>query len=89
MSISKIAVAIFFQKEDQFRNLIPMFGDFHTEKCLQQIIAKYIRGSRLEETLHRTCVFGVKISKFVLDGTHYVQSLKGLLIVVNAIKKLK
>ena len=34
VSIFKIVVAIFFQKEDQFRNLIPMFGDFHTEKCL-------------------------------------------------------
>ena len=66
-----------------------MFGDFHTEKCLQQSIAKYIRGSGLEETLHRTCVFAVKLSNFVLDGTHCVQSLKGLLIVVNAIKKLK
>lgn len=89
VSIFKIVVAIFFQKEDQFRNLIPMFGDFHTEKCLQQSIAKYIRGSGLEETLHRTCVFAVKLSNFVLDGTHCVQSLKGLLIVVNAIKKLK
>lgn len=52
-------------------------------------MAKYIRGSGLEETLHRTCVFAVKISNYVLDGTHCVQSLKGLLIVVNAIKKLK
>ena len=89
MRVFKIVVAIFFQKKDQFQNLIPMLGDFHTEKCLQHSIAKYIRGSGLEETFHQTCVFGVKISDFMLDGTHYVQSLKGLLIVVNAIKKLK
>ena len=66
-----------------------MLGGFHTAKCLQHSVGKYIRDFVLEESLHQTRIFGVKIVDSVLDGTHYVRSLKGLLILANAIKKLK
>ena len=49
-----------------------MLDGFHTAKCLQHIIGKYIRGSGLEEPFRQTRVFGVKIVDSVLDGTHYV-----------------
>ena len=66
-----------------------MVGGFRTAKCLQHSIVKYIRGSGLEESLRQTRVFGVKIVDSILDGTHYVQSFKGLLILANAFEKLK
>ena len=66
-----------------------MLGGFHTAKCLQHSVGKYIRDFVLEESLHQTRIFGVKIVDSVLDGTHYVRSLKGLLILANAIEKLK
>ena len=50
-----------------------MFDGFHTAKCLQHIIGKYIRGSGLEEPFRQKRVFGVKIVDSVLDGTHSVQ----------------
>ena len=87
--VFRIVVDIFLQNQDQFRNLIAILGGFHTAKCLQHIIGKYIRGSGLEESRRQTRVFGVKIVDSVLDGTHYVRSLKGLLILANAIEKLK
>ena len=68
----RIVLDIFLQKQDQFRNLIPMLSGFHTAKCLQHSIGKYIRGSGLAESLRQTRVFGVKIVDSVLDGTHYV-----------------
>ena len=50
-----------------------MFDGFHTVKCLQHIIGKYIRGSGLEEPFRQKRVFGVKTVDSVLDGTHSVQ----------------
>ena len=87
--VFRIVVDIFLQNQDQFRNLIAILGGFHTAKCLQHSIRKYIRGSGLEESRRQTRVFGVKIVDSVLDGTHYMRSLKGLLILANAIEKLK
>ena len=85
--VFRIVVDIFLL--NQFRNLIPVLDDFHTLKYLQHSIAKYIRGSGLEEPFRHTCIFGVKNVDFVLGDTHNVQSFKGLLVVVNAIEKLK
>ena len=65
-----------------------MLGGFHTAKMSAHSIGKYIRGSGLEESLRQTRVFGAKIVDSVLDGAHYVRSLKGLLI-SNAVEKLK
>ena len=87
--VFRIVVDIFLQKQDQFRNLIPMLGGFYTAECLHDSIEKYIRGSGLEESLRQTHVFGVKIIDSVLDGTFYVRSLKGLLILAHAVEKLK
>ena len=66
-----------------------MLGSFHTAECLQYSIGKYIRGSGLEESLRQTRVFGVKIIDSVSDGTLYVRSLKGPLILAHAVEKLK
>ena len=68
----KVLADIILQKQDQFRNLIPMLGGFHTVKWLQDSIGKYIRGSALDESLRQTRVFGVKIVDSVLDGMYYV-----------------
>ena len=56
-----------------------MLDGFHTAKCLQHIIGKYIRGSGLEESFRQTRVFGVEIVDSVLDGTHYVRSSRDYL----------
>ena len=86
--VFRIVVDTFLQKLDQFWNLRQMLDDFHTAKYLQYSIGRYIRGSGLEESFRQTRVFGVKIVDSALDGMHYVRSLEGLLILVNAgIKK--
>ena len=87
--VFRIVVDICLQNQDQFRNLISMLGGFHTAKMSAHSIGKYIRGSGLEESLRQTRVFGAKIVDSVLDGAHYVRSLKGLLILANAVEKLK
>ena len=56
-------------------------------KCAQHCIGKYIRGSGLEDSLLETSIFGIKVVEQFLNGTHYVRSLRGILIL--AIEKIK
>ena len=87
--VFRIVIDIYLNEPDQFSTLIPMLGGFHAAKCLQHCIGKFIKGSGLEESLRQTRFFGIKIVDSVLEGSHYVRSLKGLLILANAIEKLK
>ena len=87
--VFRIVIDIYLQKPDQFQSIISMLGGFHTAKCFEYCIEKYIQGSVVEESLRQTCVFGVKMVDAVLNGTNYVRSLEGLLILSNAIEMLK
>ena len=66
-----------------------MLGGFHTAKCVKHCIGKCIQGSGIEESLRQTQVFGVNVVGAVLNDTNYARSLKGYLILANAIEKLK
>ena len=66
-----------------------MLGSFHTAKCVQHCIGKYIQGSGIEDSLTQTKVLGVKVLKSVIDGTNYARALKVILILSNAITRLK
>ena len=66
-----------------------MLGSFNTAKCVQHCIGKYIQGSGIEDSLTQTKVLGVKVLKSVLDGTNYARALKVILILSNAITRLK
>ena len=65
-----------------------MIGSFHAAKCVEHCIGKFIQGG-LEDALKQTKVFTVATVESILNGKHYVRSLKGLLIVVGAIEKMK
>ena len=58
-------------------------------KCGQHSIGKYIRGSGLDDALMETQVFGKKVIEQVLNGTHYIRSLRVILILVDSINCLK
>ena len=58
-------------------------------KCVQHCIGKYIRDSRLDDTLVETQVFGKKIIEQVLNGTHYIRSIRAILILVDSINRLE
>ena len=63
-------------------NLIPMLGNFHLVKAAEHCIGKYLKGSGIEDA---TGTFGIKVVESVLGGTHYVRSLRGLLIISEAL----
>ena len=84
-----IVVDVYLQRPDEFRSLVPFLGGFHMAKCVQHCIGKYVRGSGLEDSLLETSIFGVKIVEQFLNGTHYVRSLRGIVILAEAIETIK
>ena len=57
-------------------------------KCLENCIGKYINGTGLEDALIE-CKLVKKTIEQVLNGTHHVGSLGGIIILSEAIEKLK
>ena len=54
-------------------------------KAFQHCIGKYLKGSGIEDALIETKTFGVNVVESVLNGTHYVRSMRGLLIISEVI----
>ena len=87
--VFRILIDIHLQRQNQFKVLIPMPGSFHTAKCLEHCIRKYIEETGIDDCLSKTKVVGVKAMKSVLEGTNYARSLKAILTLANAIESLK
>ena len=66
-----------------------MLGGFHTAKCVQICIAKYIKETGLEDALVETGVFRVKVMESILAATNFVRSLRGIQILSCAIELVK
>ena len=66
-----------------------MLGIFHTAKCLEHCIGKYIDDTGIDDCLSQTKVVSVKTLKSVLEGTNYARSLKAIVILAHAIESLK
>ena len=62
-----------------------MMEIIHLSLAVQHCIGKLVRGSGMEDALVETKVFGLKVVESVLGGTHYVRSLRGLLIIMEVI----
>ena len=84
--VFRIVLDICLQKGNEFRDIIPMLGRFHTAKCIELCIGKYIQGSSIEKSLRETQIFNVNVADAVLNETNYSRLLKGYLILVNAIE---
>ena len=50
------------------------------------LIGKYIEGNGIKESLRQTPVFRVNVVDTILNGTNYVCSTKGYLILANVIE---
>ena len=87
--VFRTVIDIYLQRRKQFQNLIPMLGNFHTAKCFEHCIDKYIDKAGIDDFLSQTKVVGVKTLKSVVEGTNYTRSLKAIVILAHAIKSLK
>ena len=87
--VFRILAEISLQRPTEFKTLVPMLGSFHLSKAAQHCIGKLIKGSGFEDALVETKVFGLKVVESVLGGTHYVRSLRGLLIVSEVLTMMQ
>ena len=87
--VYRIVVDIYLKCSNEFNMLAPCLGGFHMAKCEQHCIGKYIRGSDLDDLLVETQVFGKNLIEQVLNGTHYIRSLRAILLLVDSINRLK
>ena len=83
--VFRIIEDIYIKHPDESSHLLPMLGAFHMAKVAQHCVCKYIKGSGFEEALVENKVFVVKVMESVLNGKHYVRSLRGLNINTEAI----
>ena len=81
-------VDIVMSEPATFADLFPMLGMFHFTKVLLRCAGRYIGGSGFGDALIESGVFGPKTLSAVLSGSHYVRSLKGMLIVSEVIDSL-
>ena len=84
-----LVLHIYLKCPEEFKNLVPMFGGFHTAKSVQRCIGKYINATGLEDALVKTGVFRVKVMESILAATNYVRSLRGIQILSGAIEVVK
>ena len=62
-SVLRILIDNYLQRQNQFKVLVPMLGSFHTAKCLEHCIGKYIEDTGTDDCLSHTKVVGVKAMK--------------------------
>ena len=85
----RIVFDIVLSNPKEFDKLIPMLGSFHTANVVEHCIGKYLRGSGMEDALIETGVFGSKAVESMMNGSHYIISLRGIMILADALNTLK
>ena len=80
--VYRIVANIVLQRQEEFKNNIPMLGGFHMAKALLHCIGKYLKHIDLVHILIQADTFGIKVVEAVVAGTHHVRSVPGKLVYV-------
>lgn len=84
-----LVIDIYMVRPELFKNLFLMLGSFHMARAALRCAGKFLRGSGIVDALIESRLFGSKVVEQVLTGNHYVRSFEGLMIVEQAIERLK
>ena len=87
--VYSLVVQIWLEKPEFFQDIFPMLGTFHMAKAALICAVKYARGSGIEDAFIETQIFGPKTLESVLNGSHYYRTFCGLMMLSEAIEKLK
>ena len=87
--VYQYVVDIYLCNSDIFHDIFPMLGGFHMCKASLRCVGKNMRGSGFEDALLECGIFGVKILQQVFSGSHYVRSFAGMVIIEEAVLRLK
>ncbi|KAH3870576.1 hypothetical protein DPMN_033764 [Dreissena polymorpha] len=80
---------LFQQRDEQVQRPISLYGPFPWDPCLHRCQGKHLRGSGLDDVLLECWVFGTGAIEILLNGSHYLRALTGMLMVEDLIHKLK
>ena len=83
------AADIYLHETEQFKDLFLCMGPFHWTRVLLRCQGKLLRGSGPDDALVECAVFGPGVIESVLNGSHYVRALTGMLIVEDLIRSLQ
>ena len=79
---------LMMDEPDKFSDIHDMMGFFHWTKTLLKCGGRYIQASGVDDGLIEKGIFGKLTLNQVLEGTHYVRSLYGLLLASDLISSL-
>ena len=84
------AADIYLEETNKFKDLFLGFaGPFHWTCVLLRCQGNLLRGCGPDDALIECAVFGPGVIESVLNGSHYVRALTGMLIVEDMIKSLQ
>lgn len=83
------AADIYQHETETFRDLFLCLGPFHWTRVLLRCQGKLLRSSGPDDALIECAVFGPGVIESVLNGSHYVRALTGMLIVEDLIRSLQ
>ena len=74
---------------DKFKGLVLCMGSFHMMKIVLGCLGKYLKGSGAQKIWTESSIFGVNVAQNVITGHHYKRSLKGMLLLCEALERLR
>ena len=83
------AADMYPHETEQFRDLFLCLGPFHWTRVLLRCQGKLLRGSGSDDAQIECGVFGPGVIESVLNGSHYVRALTGMLMVEDLIRSLQ
>ena len=84
-----LVTKIYLQDPGVFARLFPFLGGFHLTKSALRCAGKFVRGSGVEDVFIECNIFGLKTVEAVMNGSHYYRSFDGLMMLRDALTKLK
>ena len=84
-----LACDIYLDETEQFKDMFLCMGPFHWTRVLLKCQGKLLRGSGPDDALIECAVFRTVVIESVLNGSHYVRALTGMLIVEDLIRSLQ
>ena len=84
-----IARDIQLQHPNEFDDVVLCIGSFHMMKVVLACIGKYLDGSGAVKIWTENDIFGLNVVNSVLSGSHYVRSLKGMMLLCECIERLQ
>jgi hypothetical protein len=83
------AADVFLHETEQFRDLFLCLCPLHWTRVLLRCQGKFLRGSGPDDALIECAVFGPGVMESMLNGSHYIWALTGMLIVEDLIRSLQ